>query len=80
VVDDRVFFTDLLEHIATSLNVDRKRAYVCGFSGGGSFCRWLAATTPGLLAAIAPVFTQTGWIEPKNTPARNQKSSTITQT
>ncbi len=64
VVDDRSFFTNLLEHIATTLNVDRKSVYACGFSGGGSFCHWLAATTPGLLAAIAPVCTQTGWNEP----------------
>jgi poly(3-hydroxybutyrate) depolymerase len=64
VVDDRVFFTNLLEHIAAALNVDRKRVYACGFSGGGSFSHWLAATTPGLLAAIAPVCTQTGWNEP----------------
>ena len=66
VVDDRVFFTNLLEHIAASLNVNRKRVYACGFSGGGSFSHWLAATTPGLLAAIAPVCTQTGWNEPDN--------------
>jgi len=64
VVDDRVFFTNLLEHIAAGLNVDRKRVYACGFSGGGSFSHWLAATTTNLLAAIAPVCTQTGWNEP----------------
>ncbi len=64
VVDDRIFFTNLLERIAARLNVDRQRVYACGFSGGGSFCHWLAATTPGVLAAIAPVCTQTGWNEP----------------
>ncbi len=64
VVDDRVFFTNLLEHIAAALNVDRQRVYACGFSGGGSFSHWLAATWPGVLAAIAPVCTQTGWNEP----------------
>jgi len=67
VVDDRVSFTNLLEHLAVALNVDRKRVYACGFSGGGSFSHWLAATTTNLLAAIAPVCTQTGWNEPDET-------------
>jgi polyhydroxybutyrate depolymerase len=67
VVDDRVLFTNLLERVAATLNVDRKRIYACGFSGGGSFCHYLASTTTGLLAAIAPVCTQTGWNEPDET-------------
>jgi polyhydroxybutyrate depolymerase len=67
VVDDRAFFTNLLERVAATLNVDRKRIYACGFSGGGSFCHYLASTTTGLLAAIAPVCTQTGWNEPDET-------------
>lgn len=64
VVDDRVFFTNLLEQLDAALNIDRRRVYACGFSGGGSFSHWLAATTPGVLAAIAPVCTMTGWNEP----------------
>lgn len=66
VVDDRAFFTNLLEHIAIKLNVNRKRVYACGFSSGGAFTHYLAITTTGLLAAIAPVCTQTGWNEPDN--------------
>jgi polyhydroxybutyrate depolymerase len=53
VVDDRVFFTNLLEQIDAALNINRKRVYACGFSGGGSFSHWLA-----------PICTQTGWKEP----------------
>lgn len=64
VVDDRSFFTNLLEHLDATLNVDRLRVYGTGFSNGGEFCNWLAASQPGYLAAIAPVCAQTGWNEP----------------
>jgi poly(3-hydroxybutyrate) depolymerase len=64
VVDDRLFVTNLLGHLAGALNIDLRRVYACGFSGGGSFSHYLASTTTGLLAAIAPVCTQTGWNDP----------------
>jgi autotransporter-associated beta strand protein len=64
VVDDRSFFTNLLEHLDATLNVDRLRVYGTGFSNGGEFCNWLAASQSGYLAAIAPVCAQTGWNEP----------------
>jgi len=64
VVDDRSFFTNLLEHLDAALNLDRLRVYATGFSSGGEFSHWLAATQPGYLAAIAPVCAQTGWNEP----------------
>jgi poly(3-hydroxybutyrate) depolymerase len=64
VVDDRVFFTNLLERLDADLNVDRLRVYSAGFSGGGQFSHWLAASQPGYLAAIAAVCSQTGWNEP----------------
>lgn len=66
VADDRVFFSNAVEHLDAVLNVDRKRIYACGFSSGGAFSHWMAGTTTGLLAAIAPVCTQTGWNEPDN--------------
>ena len=64
VVDDRFFLTNLIEHVAMKLNVDRARIYLCGFSGGGSFSHYFAGTFPGIVAAIAPVCTQTGWNDP----------------
>lgn len=64
VVDDVAFFTNLLEHLDATLNVNRKRVYACGFSNGGGMSHYLASTTTGLLAAIGPVCTQTGWNDP----------------
>jgi poly(3-hydroxybutyrate) depolymerase len=64
VVDDNAFVTNLLETLDASLNLDRKRIYACGFSGGGSFAHYLGLTTSNLLAAIAPVATMTGWNDP----------------
>jgi polyhydroxybutyrate depolymerase len=64
VVDDRAFVAHLLEHLATTLNVDRKRVYAAGFSNGGSLAHYLGASTTNLLAAIAAVCTQTGWNDP----------------
>jgi polyhydroxybutyrate depolymerase len=64
VVDDRSFVTNLIEHLAANLNVDRTRIYLTGFSGGGSFSHYFASTWPGVVAAIATVCTQTGWNDP----------------
>jgi polyhydroxybutyrate depolymerase len=64
VADDRYFITNLIEHLAVKLNVDRARIYLTGFSGGGSFSHYFVATSPGIIAAIAPVCTQTGWNDP----------------
>lgn len=64
VTDDRAFLTNLIERLATKLNVDRARIYLTGFSSGGAFSHYFAATYPGVVAAIAPVCTQTGWNDP----------------
>jgi polyhydroxybutyrate depolymerase len=64
VVDDRVFVTNLLEQLDTALNINRKKVYIAGFSNGGRFCNWFAATWPGLLAGLAPVCSQVGWNDP----------------
>ena len=64
VVDDRVFVTRLLDQLDDGLNLDRKRIYAAGFSNGGRFCNWFAATWPGVLAGIAPVCSQIGWNDP----------------
>ncbi len=64
VADDRYFLTNLIEQLDATLNLERRRIYACGFSSGGSFSHYFAATMPGVLAAIGPVCTQTGWNDP----------------
>lgn len=64
VADDRSFVTNLLGALDAALNVDRLRVYAAGFSNGGEFSHWMGSTTTGLLAAVAAVCSQTGWVDP----------------
>ncbi len=64
VVDDRDFAENLLTHLDGALNIDLTRVFAAGFSNGGSFCHYLAATRSGMLAAIAPVGCAIGWNDP----------------
>ncbi len=66
VVDDRSFLTNLLEQLDTSLNLDRRRVYLCGFSNGGRMGFWMSATWPNVLAAIGAVGSMTGWNDRTN--------------
>jgi polyhydroxybutyrate depolymerase len=65
VADDNAFVTNLLATLDV-FNLDPKRIYATGFSGGGSFSYYLGMTTTNLLAAIAPVCTMVGWDEQTN--------------
>ncbi len=61
VVDDRNFITNLLDELDTTLNIERRRVYLCGFSNGGRMGFWMAATRTNVLAAIGAVGAMTGW-------------------
>lgn len=54
-VDDVQFVRDIVEDVATRLNIDRSRIYATGFSGGGRMSSRLACELSDLLAAAAPV-------------------------
>jgi polyhydroxybutyrate depolymerase len=54
-VDDIGFIGALIEHIAATLPIDRKRVYATGMSNGGMLSYQLAAAHPEWFAAIAPV-------------------------
>ncbi|KAK6193831.1 hypothetical protein LQW54_012051 [Pestalotiopsis sp. IQ-011] len=56
-VDDIAYVYDIVEKIAESYNIDRKRIYACGKSNGGGFTALLACRpdTSSLIAAFAPV-------------------------
>ena len=54
-VDDVKFVSALIEDIARSFNVDRKRIYATGISNGGMFSQRLACELSGTMAAIASV-------------------------
>jgi len=54
-VDDVEFVSALIEDIARSFNVDRKRIYATGISNGGMFSQRLACELSGTIAAIASV-------------------------
>ena len=54
-VDDVAFISALIDHLAATLNVDRKRVYATGMSNGGIFSNRLGCELSGQLAAIAPV-------------------------
>ncbi|MCU0714925.1 MAG: hypothetical protein MUD03_02240 [Pirellula sp.] len=51
---DLLFFDALLEELAKSYKVDRKRVYSMGHSNGAAFTYLIAMSRPGALAAIAP--------------------------
>lgn len=54
-VDDVQFVRDIIDDVARSLNIDRSRIYVTGFSGGGRITSRLACELSDVLAAAAPV-------------------------
>lgn len=53
--DDVLFFSKVLDDLATRVNVDSKRVYATGLSNGGMMCYRLAAELSDRIAAIAPV-------------------------
>lgn len=54
-VDDVQFTRDMIEDVASMLNIDRKRIYSTGMSGGGRMTSRLACELADVLAAAAPV-------------------------
>ena len=54
-VDDVQFTRDMIEAIASMLNIDRSRIYATGMSGGGRMTSRLACELSDVLAAAAPV-------------------------
>lgn len=54
-VDDVQFTRDMIEDIASRLNIDRQRIYSTGMSGGGRITSRLACELSDVLAAAAPV-------------------------
>lgn len=54
-VNDVAFVATLIEDIARSFNVDRKRIYTTGISNGGMLSQRLACELSGTIAAIASV-------------------------
>lgn len=53
--DDVAFVRQLLDDLATVVNVDAKRIFATGMSNGGMMCYRLAAELSERIAAIAPV-------------------------
>jgi polyhydroxybutyrate depolymerase len=53
--NDVTFVSQLLDDLATVVNVDPKRIYATGMSNGGMMCYRLAAEMSDRIAAIAPV-------------------------
>ncbi|WP_189130668.1 alpha/beta hydrolase family esterase [Wenjunlia tyrosinilytica] len=53
--DDVAFVRRVVDAVAAERNVDRRRVYAAGFSGGGRFCSYLAYAAPDLLAAVGTV-------------------------
>jgi len=66
VVDDRSFITNLLEQLDASLNIERRRVYMCGFSNGGRMGFWMSSTWTNVLAAVGAVCSMTGWNDRTN--------------
>jgi polyhydroxybutyrate depolymerase len=54
-IDDVLFFSDLIEHLAGRYSVDRRRVYACGISNGGFMSHRLATDLGDKIAAIGPV-------------------------
>jgi polyhydroxybutyrate depolymerase len=54
-VDDVGFIGAVIERVAATLPIDRKRVYATGMSNGGMLSYQLAASHPQWFAAIAPV-------------------------
>lgn len=54
-IDDVGFIRQVVERVAGSLNVDRRRIYATGMSNGGMMAYRLACEAGDLFAAVAPV-------------------------
>lgn len=54
-IDDKQFFSDLLDHLSSSLPVDEQRVFATGISRGGQASYFLACRFPERIRAIAPV-------------------------
>lgn len=54
-VDDVKFLNQLLDVVAQRVNVDDRRVYACGFSGGGMMCYRLASELSQRIAAIGVI-------------------------
>lgn len=54
-VDDLGFIRKLVKRLSQKLNIDKRRIYLTGFSNGGMLAYYIAATTPNVFAAVAPV-------------------------
>lgn len=53
--DDVAFVSDVIDHVAAQLCIDKARIYATGFSGGGRMSSQLACSLNNRIAAVAPV-------------------------
>jgi polyhydroxybutyrate depolymerase len=54
-IDEGAFFSKMIEHFASSYQIDPKRVFAMGFSGGGHMAYKLAITMPDKFKAITAV-------------------------
>jgi poly(3-hydroxybutyrate) depolymerase len=54
-VDDVIFFSDLIDYLCTTYEINRGQVYATGHSGGAFMSYNLAVQLPNKIAAIAPV-------------------------
>lgn len=54
-VDDKKYFSDLIDHLTNSLPIDRRRVFATGISRGGQASYFLACQFPERIRAIAPI-------------------------
>jgi polyhydroxybutyrate depolymerase len=54
-VDDIAYVCKVIDKVATTVSVDKRRVYACGISNGGYFSQLLACAIPDRLAAIGVV-------------------------
>lgn len=54
-VDDRLYFENVLNLLATQCPIDQKRVFATGISRGGQACFFLVGKLPGRVRGIAPV-------------------------
>jgi polyhydroxybutyrate depolymerase len=53
--DDVAYVSDVIDHVAARLCIDRARIYATGFSGGGRMSSLLGCMLNSRIAAVAPV-------------------------
>ncbi len=54
-IDDVAYVCKVLDKVASTVSVDKRRVYACGISNGGYFSQLLACAIPDKLAAIGVV-------------------------